>query len=66
MVGLRQNADAAQDCSSNGNHTKLVNATHVIYWLKVPPQRQSFNCEWHESDYVYASQVANVCHALST
>ena len=61
-MGLRHDADAAQDCSSNSNHTKLVNATHVLYWLKVPPLRQSFKCEWHESDFIFmcASDVAHI------
>lgn len=36
-VGLRHDADATQNCSSNCNHTKLVNATHVLYWLKFHP-----------------------------
>jgi len=64
MVGLRRNADAAHDCSSNGNHIKLVNAMHVICWLKVPPLRQPFKCERHESDYMCALYVANTRHAL--
>lgn len=37
---------------------------HVICWLKVPPLRQPFKCECHESDYMCALYVANTRHAL--